>query len=160
MHLPVQEMQVQSLGQEDPLEKEMTAHSSILAWTKCTHTLSLCQGKKDCWKNDYNLFSQMLFSLTSLECLSKGILGLTVTRLAVCTRTGRLWREHRAVIARTRGGRPPRAAAAALSRLALPSGLPAVVNRASHNSSGVKRNCVIYVSFCKSKYDFQTMRNY
>ena len=27
-----QEMQVQSLGQEDPLEKEMVTHSSILAW--------------------------------------------------------------------------------------------------------------------------------
>ena len=25
-------MQVQSLGQEDPLEKEMTTHFSILAW--------------------------------------------------------------------------------------------------------------------------------
>jgi len=25
-------MQVQSLGQEDPLEKEMAAHSTILAW--------------------------------------------------------------------------------------------------------------------------------
>ena len=25
-------MRVQSLGQEDPLEKEMTIHSSILAW--------------------------------------------------------------------------------------------------------------------------------
>ena len=25
-------MQVQSLGQEDPLEEEMTTHSSILAW--------------------------------------------------------------------------------------------------------------------------------
>ena len=25
---------VQSLGQEDPLEKEMTTHSSILAWKK------------------------------------------------------------------------------------------------------------------------------
>ena len=25
-------MWVQSLGQEDPLEKEMAAHSSILAW--------------------------------------------------------------------------------------------------------------------------------
>ena len=29
---PVQEMQVQSLDQEDPLEKEMATHSSILAW--------------------------------------------------------------------------------------------------------------------------------
>ena len=27
-----QEMQVRSLGQEDPLEKEMVTHSSILAW--------------------------------------------------------------------------------------------------------------------------------
>ena len=26
------ETQVQSLGQEDPLEKEMATHSSILAW--------------------------------------------------------------------------------------------------------------------------------
>ena len=27
----IQEMQVQSLGQEDPLEKDMATHSSILA---------------------------------------------------------------------------------------------------------------------------------
>ena len=27
-----QETQIQSLGQEDPLEKEMATHSSILAW--------------------------------------------------------------------------------------------------------------------------------
>ena len=35
IHLPVQEtqqIQVQSPGQEDPLEEEMLAHSSILAW--------------------------------------------------------------------------------------------------------------------------------
>ena len=30
--LPVRETQVQSLGEEDPLEKEMATHSSILAW--------------------------------------------------------------------------------------------------------------------------------
>ena len=29
-------MQVQSLGQEDPLEKEMATHSSIFAWKSCT----------------------------------------------------------------------------------------------------------------------------
>ena len=29
---PMQETQVQSLGQEDPLEKEMATHSSTLAW--------------------------------------------------------------------------------------------------------------------------------
>ena len=28
----MQEMQVQSLGLEDPLEKEMTTHCSIFAW--------------------------------------------------------------------------------------------------------------------------------
>ena len=27
-----QELRVQSLGQEDPLEEEMATHSSILAW--------------------------------------------------------------------------------------------------------------------------------
>ena len=31
-HLPMQEMQIQSLGQKDPLEKEKATHSSILAW--------------------------------------------------------------------------------------------------------------------------------
>ena len=32
LSLPTQEMQVQSLSQEDPLEKEMATHPSILAW--------------------------------------------------------------------------------------------------------------------------------
>ena len=35
IHLPMQEMQetqIQSLGREDPLEKEMATHSSVLAW--------------------------------------------------------------------------------------------------------------------------------
>ena len=32
-HLPTKwETQVQSLGREDPLEKEIVTHSSILAW--------------------------------------------------------------------------------------------------------------------------------
>ena len=30
--LAIQEIQVQSLDQEDPLEKEVATHSSILAW--------------------------------------------------------------------------------------------------------------------------------
>ena len=29
---PVQKIQVQSMGWEDPLEKDMATHSSILAW--------------------------------------------------------------------------------------------------------------------------------
>ena len=32
IRLPMQEVRVQSLGQEDPLEKEMGTQSSILAW--------------------------------------------------------------------------------------------------------------------------------
>ena len=32
IHLPMQEMQVRSPGQEDPLEKGMATHSNILAW--------------------------------------------------------------------------------------------------------------------------------
>ena len=32
-HLPAMwETRIQSLGQEDPLEKEMATHSSVLAW--------------------------------------------------------------------------------------------------------------------------------
>ena len=31
-HLPMKETQVQSLGREDPLDKKMATHSSILAW--------------------------------------------------------------------------------------------------------------------------------
>ena len=41
-NLPVveelQEPQVQSLGQEDPLEEEMATHSSILAWRRIPGT--------------------------------------------------------------------------------------------------------------------------
>ena len=32
IHMPKQEMQARSLGREDPLEKEMETHSSILVW--------------------------------------------------------------------------------------------------------------------------------
>ena len=32
IRLPMQETWVQSLGRDDPLEKEMAAYSSILAW--------------------------------------------------------------------------------------------------------------------------------
>ena len=32
IRLPIQEMRVQSLGQEDPLEKGMASHSGIIAW--------------------------------------------------------------------------------------------------------------------------------
>ena len=37
----MQGMQVQSLGWEDPLEKEMATRSNILAWTQLLHTYIL-----------------------------------------------------------------------------------------------------------------------
>ena len=41
-YLPaVQETQVRSMGQEDPLEKEIATHSSIIAW-RITWTEKLC----------------------------------------------------------------------------------------------------------------------
>ena len=32
IHLPMQELQIRSLGWEDLLKKEMATHSTILAW--------------------------------------------------------------------------------------------------------------------------------
>ena len=32
IHLLIQELYIRSLGQEDPLEKEIATHSSIVAW--------------------------------------------------------------------------------------------------------------------------------
>ena len=37
----MRETQVQSLGQEDPVEKGMATHSSILAWIKQSHLPSV-----------------------------------------------------------------------------------------------------------------------
>ena len=50
-YLPImQETQVQSLGWEDPLEKEMATHSSILAWeTPWTEEPARLQGVSKSW---------------------------------------------------------------------------------------------------------------
>ena len=42
IHLPMQETWVQSLGQEEPLEKDMATHSSILAWNIPQRSLLGC----------------------------------------------------------------------------------------------------------------------
>ena len=57
-HLPsVQETQVQSLGQEDPLEMEMATHSSILAWTEESGRLqSMGPAKSRTRLSDFTLF--------------------------------------------------------------------------------------------------------
>ena len=47
----MQETQVQSLSQEDPLEKEMATHSSILAW-KIPWTEDPGYGPQGCKESD------------------------------------------------------------------------------------------------------------
>ena len=45
----MQEMWVQSLGQEDPLKEEMATHSSILAWE-----IPWTEGDNGWWVSDVN----------------------------------------------------------------------------------------------------------
>ena len=47
IHLLIQELYIRSLGQEDPLEKEIATHSSIVAWENpWTEDCSLWSGKR------------------------------------------------------------------------------------------------------------------
>ena len=49
-------MQVQSLGREDPLEKEMATHSSILAWKNLMDFfLSFPQGYSPCGHKELDM---------------------------------------------------------------------------------------------------------
>ena len=43
----MQEMWVLSLGGEDPLEKEMATHSSVLAWRSTVHGAAKSQTQSD-----------------------------------------------------------------------------------------------------------------
>ena len=43
----MQEMWVLSLGGEDPLEKEMATHSSVLAWRSTVHGVAKSQTQSD-----------------------------------------------------------------------------------------------------------------
>ena len=77
----MQKMQVQSLGQEDPLEKEMATHFHILAWEiPCTGSLADYSpwGRKRvrhdrAIEQQSNLQKQCLISASSLlfHCLIK-----------------------------------------------------------------------------------------
>ena len=50
IHLPMQEMRVQSLGQENLLKKEMATHSSVFAWEiPWTEAPGGCHGVKMSW---------------------------------------------------------------------------------------------------------------
>ena len=72
-HLPaMRETQVQFLGREDPLEKEMTIHSSILAWkipwTEEPNRLQSMGSQRV--RHDY-----FTFTFTALQVLMKSDLG-------------------------------------------------------------------------------------
>ena len=75
-----QEMWVPSLGQEDPLEKEMTTHSSILAWRipwiEEPSRLQSMGLQSQTWLNDYTFtfFSDMA-TLVILICPHKYVRG-------------------------------------------------------------------------------------
>ena len=55
----MQEAWVQSLGQEDPLEKEMVTHSSTLAWKNLSFDYT-----EICWQSDVPGFSICCLSLS------------------------------------------------------------------------------------------------
>ena len=63
----MRETQVQFLSQEDPLEKEMAIHSSILAWeipwTEKPGRLQPMGSQEKLTHNPQNAFSEMLFKL-------------------------------------------------------------------------------------------------
>ena len=68
-----QEMQVRSLGQEDPLEEEMAIHSSILAWRMSLVGCSPWSHKSQTWLSDCacSQYSVLYVSTSSLSvCLS------------------------------------------------------------------------------------------
>ena len=68
----MQETQVQSLGWEDPLEKEMATHSSILAWKipgSAVHGVAKSQKR-------LSYFTSLQYSQAQLKCLSQPCLGV------------------------------------------------------------------------------------
>ena len=55
IHLPLQETQVQSLGQKYPLEKEIATHSSILAWEIHGQRSLMSYSPWGCKRGEHNL---------------------------------------------------------------------------------------------------------
>ena len=64
------ETQVRSLGQEDPLEKEVATHSSILAWKKKSPVVRGAWQVAKSWQLCTSMRVQVEFSLTpnSIDC--------------------------------------------------------------------------------------------
>ena len=82
-----QEMQVQSLGQEDPLEEEMTTHSSILAgrmpWTEEPGRLQ-STGSQGVRHDEH--MTQFIYKYNRQNCTSFFLL-----LLLLLSRFGRVW---------------------------------------------------------------------
>ena len=86
----LQEMQVRSLGWEDPLEKEMATHSSTLAWKipwtpLCLWELSTVCGPAVCWSFKVSFPTQSPFfdevSVRSVRGASCSLIGLKCSLL-------------------------------------------------------------------------------
>ena len=70
--LAIQEIQVQSLDQEDPLEKEVATHSSILAWRiPWTEELDGLQSMGSNGIKGLDTTEQLILSLSSIYYLHK-----------------------------------------------------------------------------------------
>ena len=75
--LTVQETQIWSLGWEDPLEKEMTTHYSILAWRipwteepGGLHSMWLQRVRQDWWDNTFPLLLYLtIYYIVWISCL-------------------------------------------------------------------------------------------
>ena len=65
----MQETQVQSLGREDPLEKELATHSSILAW-RIPRTEEI--GRLSCKESDTTELPVLHFSLSEKDGKQSG----------------------------------------------------------------------------------------
>ena len=107
--LPMQEMRIQSLSLEDPLEKEMAIHSSILAWEmpwtekpggrqfrgghrRVRHDLATKQQQQ-------NIFLQK--SSSSIHCAKTTVVSPTMFGVARHSRNkgnreGSIWQSHKA----------------------------------------------------------------
>ena len=81
----MQEMQIQSLGQEYPLEKEMATHSSILAWKiPCTEE---ADGLQSMWSQRVrrNLVTEHALMSYSLHTTSVSIWSVQFDSFDKCT---------------------------------------------------------------------------
>ena len=70
----MQETQVRSLGQEDPLDKEMATHSSTLAWKIQARMEEPCMGHKESDMTErlhFLFFLSTQWFLSSVQSLSR-----------------------------------------------------------------------------------------